>query len=446
MILIKNINVISKGKVITRNVVIKESYIDKVRKSHLDADNYTFAKIIDGTGKILIPGVIDTHVHFREPGFTHKADIESESKAAVAGGVTSFIEMPNTNPATNSLINIEEKLETAKLKSVANYAFYIGGGENTISEINKDNANKIPGIKLFMGSSTAGKAISDANIINNIFNQKKYRVTVHCEDDALIKINEEKYKAQYGQNIPIKYHEHIRSEDACYASTKFAIETARKLQTKLHIAHVSTAKELELFDSEPDISKKQITSEVCVHHLWFSSIDYDKLGAKIKCNPSIKTGNDKKQLLKAVINDKIDVISTDHAPHTIEEKNNSYFKAPSGIPMIQHSLLLMLELYHQKKITLEKIIEKMCHNPAKLFNIEKRGYIKEGYFADLVIIDLNNENKVTNNTLLYKCKWSPIENYILKSKITHTFVNGNIVYENEKINSKFKGKQLIFKL
>jgi len=375
------------------------------------AENIT--KTIDAKGKILIPGLIDTHVHFREPGLTHKAQIYTESKAAVAGGITSFFEMPNTKPPTLTENDINSKIEIAKKDSLANFAFYIGVSENNISDVLNCDTSKICGVKMFMGNE----------IISN---------------------NEQEYKNKFGENVPIKYHSEIRSAKACYKSSNYAISLAKQYGTKLHIAHLSTKEELDLFDKSEDITKKQITGEVCVHHLWFSNNDYDKLGTKIKCNPSIKDPSNKDALLKGLLNGNIDTIATDHAPHTSDEKENNYFNAPSGIPIIQQSLQIMLEHYHDNKISLEKIVEKMCHNPSILFDIEKRGFIREGYYADIVLVNLNDENTVKPENVLYKCKWSPLEGYSFKSSISHTFVNGKLVYENGVLNEQQKGMPISF--
>ncbi len=383
-------------------------------------------------------------MHFRDPGLTHKGDIYTESKAGVAGGVTSFMEMPNTIPPATRLNILNDKFSSAESKSLANYSFYVGAGNNNIKEITDADNRRVCGVKLFLGNSTGNMGVSDESFIQDIFSQRKLPVVVHCEDNELISRNEKAYRNEHGDDVPFKYHNSIRSVEACYKSTKYAVELAKKFGTRLHIAHLSTAKELELLSSETLTENKLITAEACVHHLWFTNEDYDILGAKIKCNPSIKTQNDRSLLFKALLENKIDIISTDHAPHTLNEKNNNYFHAPSGIPMIQHSLQMMLEYYNKGNISLEKITEKMCHNPATLFNINKRGFIREGYYADLVLVDLNNKNQVTKGSLFYKCKWSPLESYFFKSKVTHTFVNGKLVYENGKFNETFKGKELKF--
>ncbi len=444
MILIKNATIVDSYKFVKVNILIKGSYIYKIYDD-LEYDfNFAGCRIIDASDKIVIPGVIDCHVHFREPGLSHKADIYTESKAGIAGGVTSYIEMPNTIPATVNIKELENKFKIAKQKSLSNYSFYIGVCAENIENIINSNDNRIAGIKLFLGTTTSGAGVTDDYVMKKVFSQKKYPVIVHCEDDDIINNNELNYKKKYGENIPIKYHRFIRSEEACFKSSEFAINLAKRHGTKLHIAHLSTAKELELVASDLPLNKKKITSEACVHHLWFSDEDYDKLRTKIKCNPSIKTKNDIKKLLECLNDNTIDIIATDHAPHTIEEKNNNYFNAPSGIPLIQFALPMMLELCNSDKITIQKIVKKMCNAPADIFNIKKRGYIKENYYADILIIDMNKKNKVTKDKLLYKCKWSPMENFEFNSKITHTFVNGNLVYENGNFYEKIKGKNLEF--
>ncbi|MCP4178154.1 MAG: dihydroorotase [bacterium] len=443
MIILKNAQIVNEGRSFKGNVVIKDGLIYKVyeNEKEFDIENAT---VIDASNKVLIPGIIDCHVHFRDPGLTHKGDIYSESRAGIAGGVTSFMEMPNTNPPAINLAVLNDKFSSAESKSLANYSFYIGAGESNIKEIIDADNKRVCGVKLFMGNSTGNMGVSDESFIKDIFSQKRLPVVVHCEDNDIISQNEKRFRNEYGEDVPFIYHNSIRSADACFKSSKYAVDLAQKYGNKLHIAHLSTAKELELLSSESLSDNKLITSEACVHHLWFTNEDYDILGSKIKCNPSIKTQNDKSSLFKALIENKIDIISTDHAPHTLLEKENSYFKAPSGIPMIQHSLQMMLDFYYRDKISIETIVEKMCHNPANLFNINKRGFIREGYCADLVVLDLNNENQVTTDTLLYKCKWSPLESYFFKSKVTHTFVNGNLVYEEGKFNDSVKGEELEF--
>lgn len=443
MILIKNAVIFNEGTLFKGHILIKNQFIYKIYKS-IDIINKTASKTINAEGKILIPGILDTHVHFREPGLTHKADIYHESKAAIAGGVTGYFEMPNTIPSATTTKELEKKFETARKNSLANFSFYIGVNENNYSEIELCNPFKVCGIKLFMGNSTGKMAVNNKKIIENVFSQNKLPLVVHCEDDTIIKDNEEKYKSIFGEDIPPKIHAKIRSAEACLKSSQYAVELAKKHGTKLHIAHISTKEEIELPDTDIDLKEKKITGEVCVHHLWFNDNNYEKHGNRIKCNPSIKEEEQRKALIKGLLHNKIDTIATDHAPHTEKEKNNTYFNAPSGIPMIQFSLLMMIEKYHEGEISLEKIVEKMCHNPNSLFQTKKRGFIKEGYYADIVLIDLNNPQKISKKDILYKCAWSPMENFTFKSKITHTFVNGNLVYENGIFNEKIKGMAIEF--
>lgn len=442
-LLIKNINIVNEGSQFIGSIYIKDGLINKIYKSNIIPE-LNPDKIIDGKGKYLLPGIIDDHVHFREPGLSYKADIYSESKAAVSGGITSFMEMPNTKPQATTIDILEEKFKIASNKSLANYSFYLGATNNNIEEIKKINPQKICGLKVFMGSSTGNMLTDNEDTLSKIFSESPVLIATHCEDEKTIVENTEKYKNELGENLPIKYHSLIRSEAACYKSSSFAVALAKKHNTRLHILHLSTAKELELLDNSIPLIDKRITAEVCIHHLWFSDKDYDKYGTRIKWNPSIKTKNDREALLEGLKNNTIDVIATDHAPHTAEEKDNSYFKAPSGGPMVQHSLVAILELYHNNKISLNDIANKMCHSPADIFKIEKRGYIREGYFADLVLIDLTNPWLVDKDNLLYKCKWSPFEGQEFKSQITHTIINGNIIYENGVFNESTKGQRLTF--
>ena len=442
-ILLRNATIINENKKFKGSILINNELIESIYEGSAPG-SMPYTQIIDASEKILIPGIIDEHVHFREPGLTHKATINSESRAAVAGGVTSFMDMPNTIPQTTTQKSVSEKVRVAEKQSLANYSFYIGATDNNIEELLKTDPREVCGIKIFMGSSTGNMAVTDKNILKNIFSQSGLLLAVHCEDEEIISNNLRKYKAEYGDNIPFKYHPLIRNEEACYKSSAEAVELAAKYNSRLHILHVSTEKELMLFaENDPSVNKR-ITSEACIHHLWFSGSDYEKLGARIKWNPAIKSNRDKNALLEALIKGKIDVIATDHAPHTLDEKNNSYLKAPSGGPMIQHSLIAMLELYHKGKIPLELIVNKMCHAPADIYQIDRRGYIRENYYADLVLIDLNKEWRVTHDNILYKCRWSPFENMVFHSDVTHTFVNGNIVWHDGKITDNASGKKLIF--
>ncbi|MDK2978199.1 MAG: dihydroorotase [Bacteroidales bacterium] len=441
-LLIKNIIIVNEGTQQPGSLLIDHGKITKIL-SPKEENTITVKQIIDGKGKYLFPGIIDDHVHFREPGLTQKADIYTESKAAIAGGVTSYMEMPNTIPQATNQQLLADKFDLAAQKSLANFSFYIGATNNNLSEIKKINPAEVCGVKVFMGSST-GNMLVDEKALTRIFAESPLLIATHCEDETTIKNNILKFKQEFGENVPIHYHSKIRSEEACYKSSSLAVELAKKYNSRLHILHLSTAKELDLLDQSIPSKNKKITAEVCVHHLWFSDMDYPKHGTRIKWNPAIKTLKDRDALLEGLKNNKIDVIATDHAPHILEEKKHSYFKAASGGPLVQHSLVVMLELYHQQKITLEEIVNKMCHTPADIFQIDKRGYIREGYWADLVLVDVQNPWTVQKNNILYKCKWSPFEGQRFNSKITHTIVNGNIVFNNGQFNEEIKGIRLKF--
>lgn len=433
---IVNENVVFKGDLLIENNIIKEI------SEHISATENT--KIIDAKDGFLLPGFIDDQVHFREPGLTHKANIATESKAAIAGGITSFIEMPNTVPQATTQELLENKFKIAAKDSYANYSFMFGGTNDNLEELLKTDPKNVAGIKLFLGSSTGNMLVDDEVVLEKIFSSTKMLISVHCEDEATIKKNTEHYKAIYGEDIPLKFHPIIRSEEACYLSSSRAIELAKKTGARLHIFHLSTEKETHLFRNDIPIEEKQITAEVCVHHLWFSDTDYDEKGTLIKWNPAVKTTKDRAGLWKALLDDRIDVIATDHAPHTIEEKNNVYTKAPSGGPLVQHALTAILEKVKDGTISIEKAVEKMSHNPAKIFKIKKRGFIKEGFYADLVLVNSKLSNTVSKDTLLYKCGWSPFEGTTFSSTITHTFVNGNLMYDNGKFNEEIKGERLVF--
>ena len=440
-ILIKNAQIVNEGKIFKSDILIENDLIAKISET-IPEENLD--KIIDAEGKFLIPGVIDDQVHFREPGLTHKGDIESESKAAIAGGTTSFIEQPNTVPNAVTQELLEEKYKIAAEKSYANYSFSMGGTNDNLEEVLKTNPRNVAAIKLFLGSSTGNMLVDNPEILEEIFSKVKMPICVHCEDETTIRKNTEIYKEQYGEDIPVKFHHLIRSEEACYLSSSKAVELARKTGARLHIYHLSTAKETELFRNDIPLKEKKITAEVCVHHLHFTNKDYETKGSLIKWNPAVITEKDKNGLWEALLDDRIDVIATDHAPHTLEEKSNKYLKCPSGAPLVQHSLNVMLEYYKNGKISLEKIVEKMCHNPAILFEIEKRGFIKEGYKADLVLVDLNKEYTVSKENILYKCGWSPLENETFHSEISHTFVNGFLAFENGKVSPEKHGERLLF--
>lgn len=440
--LIVNAEIVNEGRIYTGSVRIKNGYIDRIAAGeNMDA---TGLEVVDAKDKFLIPGVIDDQVHFRDPGLTHKADIYTESRAAVAGGVTSFMEMPNTIPNTLTQELLEEKYKMASRKSLANYSFYMGASNDNLDEIVKTNPANVCGIKVFMGASTGNMLVDDHDALEGIFKHAPCLVAVHCEDEATIRKNIAKTMEKYGDDFPVHMHPVIRSAEACYKSSSFAVELAKKHNTRLHVLHLSTGAETELFRNDIPLKEKRITAEVCVHHLWFSAEDYAKKGNFIKWNPAIKTIGDKKALFIALTSDKLDVIATDHAPHSIGEKLNSYFRTPSGAPMVQHSLVAMMEFYHRGKISMERIVEKMCHAPADCFRVKNRGYIREGYHADLVIVDPNNPWKVLKSNVLYKCGWSPLEGYTLTSSVLQTFVNGNLVYNNKKFDEKFKGERLLF--
>jgi len=440
--LIKNAKIVNENQIIESDVLIENDLILKIEKN-ISEENLD--EIIDAYGKYLLPGIIDDQVHFREPGLTWKGDIESESKAAIAGGITSFIDQPNTVPNAVTQELLEEKYKIASGKSYANFGFMMGGTNDNLDEVLKTNPKNVPGIKLFLGSSTGNMLVDNPETLENIFSKTKMLIAVHCEDEATIRKNTEKYKVKYGEDIPVKFHHLIRSEEACYKSSSKAIELAEKTGARLHIFHLSTAKETALFRNDIPLKDKKITAEVCVHHLTFTNEDYRTKGSLIKWNPAVKTQKDKDGLWEALLDDRIDVIATDHAPHTFEEKQNVYTKCPSGAPLVQHSLNVMLENYRNGKISLGKIVEKMCHNPAILFRIEKRGFIKENYKADLVLVDLDEKYTVSKENILYKCGWSPLEETEFHSKITHTFVNGNLVYENGNFAEGRFGERLLYK-
>ncbi|QTE21592.1 dihydroorotase [Polaribacter cellanae] len=440
-ILIKNATIINENKTFTGDVLIENEIIKKVSAKISAPEN---AAIINAKGSYLIPGFIDDQVHFREPGLTHKANIATESKAAVAGGITTFIEMPNTVPQATTQDLLEDKFKIAAKDSYANYSFMFGGTNDNLEELLKTDPKKVAGIKLFLGSSTGNMLVDNEAVLEKIFSSTKMIISVHCEDEATIKKNTAEFIEKFGEDIPIKYHPIIRSEEACYLSSSKAIELAKKTGARLHIFHVSTAKETELFRNDIPLEEKQITAEVCVHHLWFSDKDYNEKGTHIKWNPAVKTEKDRLGLWEALLDDRIDVLATDHAPHTLEEKSNIYTKAPSGGPLVQHAVLAILEKVKEGIIPIEKAVEKMSHNPAKLFQIKKRGFIKEGFYADLVLINPNKPQTVSKENILYKCGWSPFEGTTFSSTITHTFVNGNLMYKNGVFNDKIKGKRITF--
>ncbi len=441
MFLIKNATIINEGEEFHGHIIINNGKFERITK--IAPSNENEYQVIDATGKIAIPGIIDDQVHFREPGLTHKGEIRTESQAAIAGGITSFMEMPNTNPQTTTQQALQAKYDLADGKSFANYSFYMGSTNDNLGEIVKTDPKTVCGIKVFMGASTGNMLVDSEEALKGIFAEAPCLVATHCEDEKTIQANLQKYTNEFGNNIQPEHHPLIRSAEACYKSSSKAVELAHKYNTQLHVLHLSTAKELELFEAG-NVDTKKITGEVCVHHLWFNDTYYKKLGHKIKWNPAIKTKADQEALIDALNNDVLDVVATDHAPHLLNEKLNQYNNSASGGPLVQHSLMAMLELFKNGKVPLINIVKKMCHAPADLFKVEKRGYLKEGYWADLVLIDLNQEYKVTENNILYKCKWSPFDNVNFSSTVTHTFLNGKLVYNNGEIIGEPSGKRLLF--
>ena len=440
-ILIKNATIVNENNKFVGDLLIENEFITTISTHITPPEN---ARIIDATGQYLIPGFIDDQVHFREPGLTHKADIASESKAAVAGGITSFIEMPNTLPQATTQKLLEDKFTIAKSNSYANYSFMFGGTNDNLEELLKTDPKNVAGIKLFLGSSTGNMLVDDENTLEKIFSSTKLVISVHCEDEATIKKNTEQYLKEYGEDIPIEHHPKIRSEEACYLSSSKAIALAKKTGARLHVFHLSTEKETHLFRNDIPLEEKKITAEVCIHHLWFSEKDYKEKGTHIKWNPAVKSEKDRKGLWAALLDDRIDVLATDHAPHTLEEKNNIYTKAPSGGPLVQHAVNAIFEKVHEGVIPIEKAVEKMSHNPAKLFNIEKRGFVREGYYADLVLVNPNKPYTVSKDNILYKCGWSPFEGTTFSNSISHTFVNGNLVFKEGIFDENIRGKRLTF--
>jgi dihydroorotase len=441
--LIKNARIVNNGSITHGFVLVRGGIIRAVSAGDPGVDQ-DLAEVVDAEGKFLIPGVIDDQVHFREPGLTHKAEIATESKAAVAGGVTSFMEMPNTRPQTTTISELEKKYERAAEVSMANYSFYLGATNNNIGEIRKLDPEMNCGVKVFMGSSTGNMLVDDRGALEKIFKESPTLVATHCEDESVIQKNTAVYREQYGDDIPVQIHPLIRSEKACFLSTSLAVKLARKYGTRLHVLHISTAKELELFEQGTSFDKKRITAEVCIHHLWFTDQDYERKGTLIKWNPAVKTAHDRDSLIAALLNDKLDVVATDHAPHTIEEKQSKYFESPSGGPMVQHSLVAMLELARQHNFSIEKVVEKMCHAPARLFGIKGRGFIEPGYKADLVLVDTEHEWTVAHKNILYKCGWSPLEGETFGSRVTHTWINGKLAYQEGLFNEMIRGERLEF--
>ena len=441
-ILIKNARLVNEGETLERDIFIEKGRIVKIDQNLSQRDSDT--TLIDAAGSYVLPGIIDDQVHFREPGLTHKGDIYSESRAAVAGGITSFIEQPNTKPAATTLEKLEEKYSLAAEKSWANYAFNLGGANDNIEEIRKLDPNKVPGVKVFMGSSTGNMLVDDREALERIFSEAKIPVITHCEDEQTIRDNMAKAQAEYGDDIPFEMHPDIRSREACILSSSLAVELAKKHNTRLHVFHISTAEECDLFEKDVPLKDKLITAEACVHHLWFSREDYATKGSHIKWNPAVKEASDRDEILKAVLDGRIDVLATDHAPHTLEEKNNPYTSAPSGGPLVQHFLPAMMEFVRDEKMKIETLVEKACHNPAILFNIKDRGYLREGYWADITIVDPSRPWRVSKDNILSKCGWSPFEDTTFRARVTHTLVNGSLVYDNGKILENKVAQRLEF--
>ncbi len=439
-ILIKNAKAVNEEKQFETDVLLHGDFIER-----MDTDiSSNTAEVIDFKGNLLLPGIIDDQVHFREPGLTHKGNIETESRAAIAGGITSFMEQPNTNPQTTTIEKLEEKFAMAAPSSYANYSFLFGGTNDNLEELKKLDKKSCSGVKLFLGSSTGNMLVDDEKILEQIFLNTELVISTHCEDETTIRNNFAKYQKEFGENIPIKYHPIIRSEEACFLSSSKTVALAKKTGARLHVFHLSTGKETNLFQNDIPLKDKKITSEVCIHHLWFSDEDYDEKGTLIKWNPAVKTKTDREQLWKALLDDRIDVIATDHAPHTLEEKANTYGKAPSGGPLVQHALPAMFQKHKEGVISLEHLVKKMCHNPATLFDIEKRGFLREGYYADLVEVALDAKWQVKKDNIFYKCGWSPFEGVTFNSQIKRTFVNGHLAYDNGTFSKNKNAKRLTF--
>jgi len=438
--LLKNAQIVNEGSIIKADLLIEGQRISKIAPFISDAA----AQVIDLEGKFLLPGIVDDQVHFREPGLTHKGRIYTEARAAVAGGITSFMEMPNTIPQALSQELLEDKYLIGAKDSLANYSFFMGASNENLEEVLKTDSKRVAGVKIFMGSSTGNMLVDDKEVLNSIFSKCKMLIAVHCEDEQTIRTNSAKMKAEYGEDLPIRFHPVIRNDEACYKSSSMAIELAKKHDTRLHILHISTAKETALFRNDIPLKEKKITAEACIHHLWFDERSYDEKGTLIKWNPAVKSLKDKEAIWSALLDDRIDIIATDHAPHTLEEKQNTYFKAPSGGPLVQHALVAMLEFYHQGKVSLEWIVTKMCHAPADCFQLKERGFIREGFYADLVVVDPNKPWTVTKQNILYQCAWSPFEGTVFKSSVSKTFVNGNLVYNQGAFDETTRGMRLEF--
>jgi dihydroorotase len=438
--LIKNARMVNDGNILEGDMLIANGRIERIDP---EISAPPGAEVIDANGNTLMPGMIDDQVHFREPGATHKADLRSESRAAVAGGITSFMDMPNTNPQTTNIEALENKYVVAADRASANYSFYLGATNDNIDQIRALDPKQACGIKVFMGASTGNMLVDREETLDAIFRDAPTLVATHCEDSPTILANEARYREEYGEDVPMKYHPAIRSAEACYLSSSFAVDLAKRHGTRLHVLHLTTARELELFEAKP-LDEKRITAEACVHHLYFDEGDYEYKGAFIKCNPAIKTAADKEGIRQALLDNRIDVIATDHAPHTLDEKLGTYFNSPAGLPLVQWALPMALELHHERVVPLEQIVEKVCHAPARLFNIRERGYLREGYWADLVLLDLASPYRVERSDVLYKCGWSPLEGERLRSRILTTLVNGEVAYNHGQVNDAVRGQRLEF--
>ncbi len=440
-LLILNAKLVNEGQVLEKDVFVNHGRIEQIGN---DLQHLAAEQVIDGSGQYLMPGVIDDQVHFREPGLTHKATIYTESKAAVAGGTTTFMEMPNTVPNALTQELLEDKYQIAARTSLANYSFFMGASNDNLNEVLRTDPANVCGIKIFMGSSTGNMLVDNESTLSTLFRESPMLIATHCEDEATVRQRLEIYKQKYGNDAPARIHPEIRNEEACLKSSSMAVELAKKHNTRLHILHISTGDELVLFDNTKPLREKRITAEVCVHHLWFTADDYETLGNQIKCNPAIKDHHHKPLLWQGLLDNRLDIIATDHAPHTWEEKSQNYWQAPSGVPLVQHSLLMMLEASNEGKISLERVVEKMCHAPADCFQIDQRGYVREGYHADLVLVDPNRGFDVSKDTIYYKCGWSPLEGKSFSSTVTHTIVSGHVVYQNGQFDKSQQGKRLQF--
>ncbi|GAB3247482.1 dihydroorotase [Larkinella harenae] len=439
-ILIRNARLVNEGRVRETDVFCKDGFIEQISSGL----NQPADTVIDANGNYLLPGVIDDQVHFREPGLTHKATIQSEARAAVAGGVTSFMEMPNTVPNVLTQELLAQKYEIAARTSLANHSFFMGGSNDNLDEVLKTDPTAVCGIKIFMGSSTGNMLVDNVKVLEDVFRESPMLIATHCEDEATIRANSAHYRELYGDSATAAIHPLVRNEEACLKSSSLAVELARKYNTRLHILHISTADELPLFDNTVSLKEKRITAEVCVHHLWFDADDYERLGNLIKCNPAIKAPHHKPQLWQALLDNRLDIIATDHAPHTWDEKQQAYWQAPSGLPLVQHPLLLMLEAVNQGKLPIEKVVEKMCHAPADCFQIDRRGYVREGYWADLVLVEPGQQTTVAKENIHYQCGWSPLEGTVFNHTVTHTIVSGHLAYANGRFNDSVPGKRLLF--